>query len=129
MTDINIKRWSKTSLRTLHLVGVAGVGGGVLFGLDGSVWNGYWWLTLASGTLMMLIDLASNPLWLIQIRGLVIVGKLVLVALIGSFPRWDPALLIAVVVLSGIISHAPSSIRYYSIFHRRVVTSTSDTKG
>ena len=34
----------------------------------------------------------------------------------------DTALPIVVaVVLSGVVSHAPASIRYYSIFHRRVI--------
>lgn len=48
MDEQFVKRWTKISLRTIHLPGVAGVGGGVFFGLDKAVWLGYWWLALIS---------------------------------------------------------------------------------
>jgi hypothetical protein len=70
MGSENIKRWSKIGFRTLHLLAVAGVGGGILFGVDKSLWLGYWWLALVSGAVLMLIDAVSNPVWLAQIRGL-----------------------------------------------------------
>ena len=69
MDKESIKRWTKISLRTLHLVAVAGVGGGILFDLDKGLWINYWWLALASGSLLMLIDVVSNPVWLVQVRG------------------------------------------------------------
>ena len=50
-----IRRWTKTSLRTLHLVSVAGVGGGVLFTLEKDLWFHYWWLAIVSGALRMVI--------------------------------------------------------------------------
>jgi len=34
MRRLALKRWIKISLRTLHLLAVAGIGGGVLFGLE-----------------------------------------------------------------------------------------------
>ena len=65
-------------MRTLHLLAVAGVGGGVLFGIEKAMWINYWWLAVISGALMMLIDIISNPVWLVQIRGLTIFLKLFL---------------------------------------------------
>jgi hypothetical protein len=124
-----VKRWTKTSLRALHLVGVAGVAGGVLFGLDERLWTDYWWLALASGALIMLVDIVSNPLWLVQIRGVAIIGKLVLLTFLGHAPDWDRVLLIAVIVISAVVAHAPGSVRYYSLFHLRVVNSSEDSKG
>lgn len=124
-----VKRWTKTGLRTLHLVAVAGVAGGVLFGLEERVWIDYWWLALASGGLIMLVDIVSNPLWLVQIRGAAIIGKLVLLMFLGHAPDWDRVLLIAVIVISAIVSHAPGSLRYYSLVHLRVVDSSEDSKG
>jgi hypothetical protein len=44
----DLKHWLKTGLRTLHLLAVAGGGGGVLFALEKSLWIDYWWLALAS---------------------------------------------------------------------------------
>ncbi|GMR15431.1 MAG: hypothetical protein BMS9Abin30_1059 [Gammaproteobacteria bacterium] len=124
-----VKRWTKISLRTLHLLAVAGVGGGVLFGLDRELWFNYWWLALASGALMMLIDIISNPVWFVQVRGLVIAVKLILLVFLGTYPGWDNLVLAVIVILSAVISHAPGKLRYYSLYHRRVITSDNDAKG
>ena len=124
-----VKRWTKISLRTLHLLGVAGVGGGVIFTLEHHLWLNYWWLALASGTLMMLLDMIGNPVWLVQIRGIVVLFKLVLLLLLGNDPDWDRFLLFVIIILSAIVSHAPGSLRYYSLYHRRVITSQNDSKG
>jgi len=124
-----LKRWLKIGLRTLHLLSLAGVGGGVIFGLEANLWLGYWWLSLISGSLLMLVDIVSNPIWLVQIRGLVIMAKLVLLALLGCYPDWDRLLLVVVIVMSAVISHAPGALRYYSVYHRKVITSATDTKG
>ena len=129
MNPANIKRWTKISLRTLHLLAVAGVGGGILFGLEKDLWINYWWLAMGSGALMMLVDIISNPIWLVQIRGLVIFLKLILLACLGIDPDWDSALLIVIIVISAVISHAPGKLRYYSVFHHKVVTSNKDSKG
>jgi len=124
-----IKRWTKISLRTLHLLAIAGVGGGILFGLENDLWLNYWWLAMASGGLMMLMDIISNPVWLVQIRGLVIVLKLIMLAFLGYYPAWDGYLLAIIIIISGIISHAPGKLRYYSVYHRRVISSENDSKG
>lgn len=129
MKSPTIKRWTKISLRTLHLVSVAGVGGGILFGLDKVVWVNYWWLAVASGVLMMAIDIVSNPIWLVQIRGLVIYLKLLLLAMLGLYPSWSSYLLLIIIVMSAVISHAPGKLRYYSIYHRKVISSSNDSKG
>lgn len=129
MNKVTIKRWIKISLRTLHLLAVAGVGGGILFGLERDLWVNYWWLAVASGGLMMLIDIVSNPVWLVQLRGLVIFFKLFLLTLLGSQPDLDSELLLVIIVISGVISHAPGKLRYYSVYHRKVISSTADIKG
>jgi hypothetical protein len=124
-----IKRWSKISLRTLHLLALAGVGGGVLFGLERDLWVNYWWLAMASGVLMMLMDMLSNTVWLVQVRGVVLYVKLILLACLGIYPEWDTLILAVIIIISAVISHAPRTLRYYSIYHRRVVTSDNDSKG
>lgn len=129
ISKTTLKRWTKISLRTLHLLSVAGVGGGILFGLEEALWIYYWWLALASGGLMMLVDILSNRVWLIQIRGLAIYSKLILLALLGIWPDWDGFLLFVVIIISGVISHAPGKVRYYSIYHKKVIFSDLDTKG
>ncbi len=129
MNGPTVKRWTKISLRSLHLVSVAGVGGGILFSLDKTVWVNYWWLALASGVLMMAIDIVSNPVWLVQVRGLVIYLKLVMLAVLGAFPQWAGMILLMIIILSSVISHAPGNLRYYSIYHKKVISSSFDSKG
>ena len=129
MNTTSLKRWTKIGMRTLHLLSVAGVGGGVLFGIEADLWVGYWWLALISGGLLMLIDVVSNPVWLVQVRGIVILAKLVLLAFLGSGASLDRWILLAVIVMSAVISHAPGKLRYYSVYHRKTITSAQDSKG
>jgi hypothetical protein len=129
MNKESAKRWTKISLRTMHLLAVAGVGGGILFGLEKELWINYWWLALVSGVLMMVIDIISNPVWVVQVRGLVIFLKLVLLAFLGNDPSLDSWLLAFIIIISAVISHAPGKLRYYSIFHRSVISSANDSKG
>jgi hypothetical protein len=129
MDKTSTKRWIKISLRTLHLLAVTGVGGGVLFGLEKDQWISYWWLALASGVLMMLVDIIANPAWIVQVRGVSIYFKLILLAFLGCYPGWDRLLLVVVIVISAMISHAPGKLRYYSLYHGKVITSDEDSKG
>ena len=129
MDRITLKRWIKICLRTLHLSSVVGVGGGILFEIDRSAWLGYWWLALASGVLMMLIDILSNPIWLVQVRGVVMYVKFLLLILMGVYPSMDQQLLFIIIIISAVISHAPGKLRYYSVYHRRVMSSANDLKG
>ncbi len=129
MNRESTKRWTKISLRTLHLLSVAGVGGGILFGLEKSLWLNYWWLAMGTGILMMLIDVISNPVWLVQIRGVTVFVKLALLVMMVMFPAWDSTLLVMIIIMSSVISHAPGKLRYYSVYHRKVIISNYDTKG
>jgi hypothetical protein len=129
MNKPTVKRWSKISLRTLHILAVAGVGGGILFGLEKDLWINYWWLALVSGVLMMLIDIISNPVWVVQVRGLVIFLKLILLAFMGNGAGLDSLLLTLIIIISAVISHAPGKLRYYSLYHRKVISSDNDSKG
>ena len=129
MSKESAKRWTKISLRTLHLLAVTGVGGGILFGLEKDLWINYWWLALVSGVLMMVIDIVSNPVWVVQVRGLAIFLKLILLAFLGSHPSLDGWLLAVIIIISAVISHAPGKLRYYSVYHRMDTSSINDSKG
>ncbi len=116
--DFTGSRWLKIALRTIHLVGIAGVFGGVLFRAPAPSWQIYLQLTLFSGFAFVILELWSNGVFLIQIRGLAIFIKLGLL----YYFTLDPArvnILLLVIILSSIISHAPGDVRYYSLWHRR----------
>lgn len=113
------QRWLKISLRTLHLLGTAGAGGGYLYGAPADAWLPWLWLTVTSGAALVGIEIWSDPGWLIQVSGLAILAKLALLGAAAHLPALAGWLLAAVIIISGVISHAPARVRHYSILHRR----------
>lgn len=105
------ERWVNIGLRCVHLVGVAGIGGGFLADLDPAAWMFYWYLTLASGVVLSLIYLWSTAAWLFEFKGAAIVLKLLLLGLALAAPALRAEVFVAVIVLSGLIAHAPARLR------------------
>ena len=105
------QRWGNITLRTLHLIGIAGIGGGFLHGLDPALWRPFWYLTLASGGGLSLLYIAASAVWLCQLRGLVVLFKLVLLGLALHWPGQQGVLFVLIIVLSGLIAHAPGRVR------------------
>ena len=117
------QRWVKIALRTLHLLGTAGVGGGILCNVSQQLWLPYLWLVLFSGLAFIAVEIWSNGIWLIQVRGLVIVIKILLISTLLFEENIGMIVMIIIIGLSGIISHAPGNVRYFSIFHWKRVES------
>jgi len=112
------QRWVNIGLRSLHLLGVAGMGAGLLTpGILGDAWQRYLILTMVTGIGMTLIDAWSNRRWLVQLSGQVVLFKLLLLGLIPLLPAAGPALFAAVILISAFISHAPAWLRHYVPFH------------
>ena len=117
------QRWLNVLFRTLHLVGLGGLGAGFLYPAVDESWRLYLYLTLISGVGLSLISIYSNGIWLIQLRGQMVFLKLLLLALIAPFPEHKTALFILIILISGWIAHAPARVRYYSPYHRRRIES------
>lgn len=109
------QRWLNIALRCLHLVGVAGIGGGFLFSVSEAQWLPFGYLTLGSGVALSLLYLWSDPRWLLQLKGMTIVAKLLLLAAAIGLPGLRAELFLLIVVLSGLIAHAPGSVRGFSL--------------
>lgn len=112
-------RWLNIGLRTLHLIGIAGIGGAYFYSADAASWVPYLWLTLLSGFSLVGVSLYSNGVWLLQLRGVIILLKLLLLLLLVFLPQASLPGAIVVIVLSSFIAHAPGNLRYYSPWHRR----------
>jgi hypothetical protein len=117
------QRWVNITLRTLHLIGIAGLGGGFFYPAEGDLWRTFFDLTLWSGLGLMVIAVWNNGAWLVQLRGQAILLKLLLLGLMPLFPALRLPLFLAVLVISGVISHAPANVRYFSLFHGRRIDS------
>jgi hypothetical protein len=121
-----LKRLFKVIVRSIHLVGMAGVFGNALMQTSGPV---YLSIAVASGIVLVMMEASSGLIWFVQLRGVALYFKLLLLLLMHLKPEITIPCLIAVIVISGFMSHAPSWIRYFSLQHGRVVLSDNDLLG
>jgi len=126
LPENTVRRLFKVLVRTIHLVGVAGVYGNAMMHTSESV---YITLTIVSGIVLAIMEASSGLIWFVQLRGVTLYIKLLLLLLMHWQPELSMPYLIAVIVISGFMSHAPSWIRYFSLQHRRVVLSNNDLLG
>ncbi len=105
-------RWVNIGLRTLHLIGLCGLGAGFLYAGVDDTWRVYLHLAVWSGVGLSLLFIWSDGVWLLQLQGQVIVVKVVLLGVALAAPDWRAPLFVAVIVLSGVVSHAPARVRH-----------------
>ncbi len=113
------QRWIKITARAIHVL-CAGIATGAYLLAGGD--PGWLWATVATGVLLLLIDLHQSAAFLCEVRGLLVLGKLGLLSLwpvLGDNARW---LLPVLIVVSVISSHAPGSFRHHLVFRRGKVT-------
>lgn len=122
----SVRRLFKVIVRTVHLVGVAGLFGNAMMQTPESV---YITLAIVSGVVLTIMEASSGWIWFVQLRGVALYLKLLLLLLMHRHPEVAIPCLITVIVISGFMSHAPSWIRYFSLQHGRVVHSQNDLLG
>jgi len=111
----------RTGLRTLHLIAIAALYGGHVYGAAPAALVPALVATVATGGLFMLLEVYRAPIWLLQIRGVATLTKLGLIACIALV--WDlriPILTLAIAI-GAVSSHMPGRWRYHSVLHGRVV--------
>jgi len=114
-----IQRLSKTAVRALHILGIAGSAGGILYGVERELWLNWWILAMVTGVIMMSLEISRSKLWLIQLKGVLTFVKLGLLGLFIIIPQHKPMLFITILLMSVFIAHGPAGLRHYSIWHRR----------
>ncbi|MBB1439995.1 hypothetical protein H5202_15210 [Shewanella sp. SG41-4] len=124
-----IERISKTALRALHIIGVVGSGGGMIFNLELSLWFNYWLIAIISGVLLMSWEIIRDWRWLIQLKGVLTLLKVILLGFFIQISQCHSELVIFIILLSVIVSHGPAGLRHYSIVHRKVIQSKKEIKG
>jgi hypothetical protein len=126
LPDNAVRRLTKVIVRSIHLVGVAGFFG---YAMMGHYETTFVVLTIVSGIVLTFMEAYSGWIWFVQLRGIALYLKLLLLLVIHIEPASSLPCLIAIIVLSGFISHAPSWIRYFSVQHWQVVHSKEDILG
>jgi hypothetical protein len=107
------RRGLKILLRAAHVLCAGVLTGGYFFDV-GSATRASWLVgTIASGILILVLDLHESGTFLLQLRGLVVVVKIGLLAVLPVFAGNQAWVLAVLVVASVLVSHAPGRIRYY----------------
>jgi hypothetical protein len=122
------QRWIKMLARSAHVV-LSGIYlGAFVFHVDPATrWS--WFLAmLLSGLLMVCLDLFESGAFLLQLRGLVVGGKLILLAALPVFGEAGVWVLAFIAICSVISSHASSNVRYYLIWGRGRINA-AETRG
>ncbi len=126
LPDNSVRRLTKVMVRTIHLIGMAGMFGAAMYGASEPT---YFYLTMVSGIVLVGMEAWSGWIWFVQLRGLAVYVKLLLLLSLHFALQHTIVILILVIAISGFMSHAPGWIRYYSLLHRKVVYSQKDLLG
>lgn len=72
---------------------------------------------------MVAKELYTDGIWLVQLRGQVVMTKMLLLGVCWfHFEIMETSVYMLSIIASGIISHGPGKLRYYSLWHRKVYT-------
>jgi hypothetical protein len=122
------RRLLKVTLRSAHVLTAAGLVGAHVFAVEAGRAEPWLWAALLSGALILMLDLHESAAVLLQVRGLVVIAKLAVLAALPHLGHRATWMLAAVVVLSVLSSHAPGRVRYFLVLGRSRITG-ADSKG
>lgn len=106
--------------RTVHLAATGTLLGGHVFGVAADTLLPWLGVAIASGAVMLAVELYTSFDWLAQVGGLAVVLKLALLCVIPfAWPARVPILFV-VVVIAGVGAHMPGRFRHYSLLYRGV---------
>lgn len=112
------RAWN-VGFRTLHLMAFSVLLGGHFWNVEAELLLPALGITVASGAALMGLELYKTLHWCFLGKGLVVLGKLLLLLSVPLFWEVRAPLLFAVVVLASVGAHMPARYRNYSVIFRR----------
>lgn len=106
------RRATKIVLRAGHVICAGIYLGAFVFEVEPVSRQPWFWALLASACLLLLLDLHETAAFLLETRGLVVLGKIALLALLPCFGAAQVWVLGGLVMVSVLSSHAPASVRH-----------------
>lgn len=104
----------QVGLRTVHIVAMGMVLGGIGRGGDHDSLLAWIWATVLSGTVLLGIDLYKSCAFLVQGSGVAVLLKLALLGMGNIFPETRLAWYVAGTAIASIGSHMSSGWRHFS---------------
>jgi hypothetical protein len=111
-------RWSRIICRTLHIMVTSVLCGGHFFGTPADQLRPWLYGTIATGALLLSADFFEAPGYVREVRGVVLLIKLVMIASVALFWQQRSMILFVVIALSGVVSHMPRRLRHRVLFGR-----------
>lgn len=107
------------ALRTAHLMAFGTLLGGHVFDVDHARLLPFLVTAIVTGAGLMALELASTCAWLFMGKGIAVLLKLLLLAMIPLF--WDHrvSILLVSVAVASVGAHMPSRFRYFSFLPHR----------
>jgi hypothetical protein len=107
-------RWLRVTFRSLHIPAAGLVLGALWLGNAEAAWGMPLVATAITGALLAITFFFQSPAWLLEVRGLVLVAKL---AVLAALPAMSPAgafvVLLVLTVVAAISSHMPGKFRHF----------------
>lgn len=122
------QRWAKMIARATHVVFAGIYLGALVFGIDAEIRAPWLLAAVGSGVLIVCLDLIESGGFLLQLRGLMTGGKVILLALLPKFGSAAVWVVVFVAFASVISSHASASFRYFLIWGRGKIKA-AETRG
>lgn len=117
-----LRRWVRILLRSLHIITAGILLGGHVFDQPVTVLEPWLWGTVISGVFILITDLHASFAVLLELRGIAVVIKTILLLLIPLFWEERRVLLILALVIGVVSSHMPKQYRHKLLFRNSRIT-------
>ena len=111
----------QVAARTVHIAAMGLVLGGVAFAAPEAALALPLGLTIASGLVLLAVDLWKSGDYLHQMNGVAVVVKLALLGLAMLQPESRLAWYLAATAVASVGSHMPKTWRHWSVLERKVI--------
>ena len=110
---IDLRRWFRISCRSLHLLTTGVLVGGHVWGAPAEALRLWLIGAVLTGAGLMATDVVQNIGYLREVRGATQLLKVAMVTSVALVWDYRVAILFAVVLISGVVSHMPGRYRYW----------------
>lgn len=110
------RRAIRITLRALHILTTGVLLGGHIFQQPTIALEPWLWVAILSGLTIILTDIYSSFAVLFEIRGIVVLIKIVLLSLVAVFWEQRIFLLVLILFIGAISSHMPKRYRHRLLF-------------
>jgi hypothetical protein len=119
MLGLTALRVYKLLARTVHLIAIAGLVGGHMFGAPLAPLRSLLCLSIITGVAMCALEAYPNPRFFYEGWALLLWLKLVLLMLVPVLWNARRPILIVALVIASLGSHMPRALRHWTPFHNQ----------